>query len=394
MKRITILLDSIDIHPLSPVQITLPSLGSRKVSGQPAFAPTIMIFNGDSYQRHFMIPASTDRGGFRRASGRDIMDHVVAMDYDTVYFLLIGGVKGGDKNKIVNPAVQEQWREQNPFISVWGAGNPFIGGKIYVGHIIATYPIDNERFSTTLPSVRRDPLKDGDYPVRNLPEADQDKFTLQQKIVANRAPLKAANAEIETIEKARKVEASDKAAQVADRLAKLNKELGRKDDHPEYIRDVAAMRAELNDLTKKLKDANLSEVAVQLPLAGYQYIPPNTPMRQKIFLNDVTELEAGLVVEAFQRHTEKPYIGGKKSHGNGLVYRQYAVRVLTQDGYQDDGILTVTPFEGVTLEGSTVLHDAWTAWKTADKSKFNFKAIDLRDLPDASEDGETAEEVE
>lgn len=376
----SVLFKSEMIYPEQPVQITMPS-GYRSKNNEPAYAPTAIRFNNDTPVDHYLIPGSTPRGGYRRSTFAVCTDtcNIVALSIRAVNMNLVGGIMGSGKKKLVTPTEILNFLVQNPLIDLFGCGDPLlIPGRFYVGNIVSKYARISTRRDVRR-GVRRDPIKDGDYPFDDISKEGQETYSQTIKLIAERAPYQKAQ---KAIDKAGKIkDRSERAAKENEALEDLKKTL--KAINPKI--DVAKLSTddvahEIGRINRDIAGLGASDVSSQLPLPGYEVIPANAPMEQIMFLDEVRPERIGLVIEGMHRKGLRPFMGGHRGHGCGVLYQKFKVSILVdKDRYVDDCTFEIKPFVGVVIseeregDGNSIMAKCRQAWKDCDKSSFNFE---------------------
>lgn len=275
------------------------------------------------------FPASGIRGALRRAA----RDSLFALLKDTKWglvlhrLLTIGGVSTSGPENSINISAIQAFRERNPLISLFGATSgpniPWVEGCLSVGHAIPSQPFT----PLIVTGVRTDPVRRKPSEITMLDEASASAFNDICNASRTVSKLKRQIEDIEAdIKKARKASddalLSNKTQQVAD----LKKQL------------------------KQAVDIAGTSVSIQMPLSGYEAIPPMMPLNQRIVGRNLTMVELGLLVSALRRFAKDPLLGAHQAHGCGIVRCEWEVSVGDVKGK-----IILEPFVDMIIEGDELL---------------------------------------
>jgi hypothetical protein len=122
---------------------------------------------------------------------------------------------------------------------------------------------------------------------------------------------------------------------------------------------IAQLTEQIEKVAEQIEEAAAisgSSVSIQLPLSGYETIPPSMPLNQRIVARGVTLVELGLFVASLRKFAKDPLLGAHQAHGCGIVRCDWDVSVGDIKGK-----ITLEPFIDIIVEGddlSLLLIDA------------------------------------
>lgn len=329
--------------------------------------------------RYPCIPATTDRGALRRSGCRAVglMDSK-GVNIDDVFRHLVGGAKGKGNDRL-DPKHLPLFQENSPVLDLFGAGDPFLRGRISsYSDIVCEDPLPDGAayFGRAKAGVRRDPVKDGDFSYDNFAAADQAKYDMMLDLNAERGPYRKANRELATIHKKRNMNPDERQKKIDKVLGALADRLG----VPSITE--AEIEAKIKEDEKTRKEQDISSVALQMTQDPTDFIPCGSRMNHAFTVRDARDTTIGLMVEALHLHAvEKREYGGRRGQGGGgRLKRTYNVRVLEGRQWRNDCVLKVIPGEGAVIEanGDSVLKQCWAAFLEGIESKaFEFKAPEI-----------------
>ena len=298
--------------------------------------------------RRLMFPSTGLRGTLRRTA-RDAIRSAVArltgdekpFSLEQHYFLTLGGIKGEGEQDRSSVAHEAEWREKNPLLSVFGAGDAgflgFVQGRLNVGNAICVEASEPTIFS----GARTDDLYRDKTQIAYLSDADVENLVRQARGGKDRSSIQA---EIKKVDQARKAARRTGSAE-----------------------EVATLSARLESLQSDLdavkESSGTTDVSIGMPLAGWQAIPQGSVMDHAFHLIRSTQIELGLVLQALNRFALNPFIGAHFANGCGLVSGSWEVFEATLDGKRSLGRITLTPFEPLNIDGAE-LADAAKAFDT------------------------------
>ncbi len=230
----------------------------------------------------FLYSGNSFRGILRDCAAKYLLDRLggVAVPLETFHLLFSGGSIGGEQSLDIDQA--RMYRKVLPAFSIFGGGvgNQIMEGKLKIGSM---YPLVAE-CQRVLPEKYRNP------------EAPSWKKWTYEKSYTRRDDSKQENlrqyiAEAEN-----------------DGLLDAGKQ-------PELLTDG---QGQPEKKKKKEKDGPATQMryTVELLAAG-------AAMYQRIYLQDMTELELGAFVSALDEFSKAPFLGGKSGTGHGLCEIEY-----------------------------------------------------------------------
>lgn len=312
--------------------------------------------------RRLMFPSSGLRGTLRRAA-RDAIRSAVSritgdekpFSLEQHYFLTLGGIKGGGEQDRSSVAHEAEWREKNPLLSVFGAGDAgflgFVQGRINVSNAICVEASEPTIFS----GARTDDLYRDKSQVAYLTDADVDNLVRQARGGRDRSSVQA---------EIKKVDAARKTAR-------------RKGSAEEVATLSARLEALQADLDAVKESSGTSDVSIGMPLAGWQAIPQGSAMDHSFHLIRSTQVELGLVLQALNRFALHPFIGAHFASGCGLVSGSWEVFEASLTGKRSLGRITLTPFEPLAIDGQELVNtfNAFDAFMEEKSWDFQIPAV-------------------
>ena len=329
-----------ELQAESPIAINPPDIRKKRGSDQPQTLPVMSVFLDHGYVETVYIPASSIRGALRRCALQVVRDALIAasgertpLDLETHYFLSIGGVKGREKEDKLNLTKQMERRRRNPLISLFGAGDPWVQGRL-----------------CTHSAIPKTPLTLAATPVINGVRSDD--FMRSPDRLTFMAPDQVARWLLMR-------EQTSEVAAVKTRSRQLRRAIAQAN------RNGDASQAQ--DLAEELKQAegtiHSSANPVNLPLAGYHAIPKGARMDHSFMLINADLVEIGLFLASLKRFAALPLLGGHRNHGCGLISASWTLFLRHADGIEQQGELRLAPYSELTLDGAgELLRAAEQAW--------------------------------
>lgn len=271
-------------------------------------------------------------GGLRGTMRRRAVDLVRAtlmessgtspFSLDDHYYLVLGGVKGDDKEDKADIVNSEARRKANPIIGLFGAGDPWQQGRLYVSHAI---PSSSTVEVEAVRGARVDDFARSGDNLRVLSPDEQQEWLKIARINALR---------------------SAKAKEQTTVAAKLKDKKTVEDERKALDAQYKALEAEIEAFGKESGYTN----AINRPLDGYEIIPQFTQMQHSLTLSFANENEIGLLISTLRFWALDPWIGAHRSHGCGVVSGNWDVSMRVGHGrsYDSIGSVTMAAFEGVT----------------------------------------------
>ncbi len=309
---------------------------------QPVPVPSTTTAKG----RRLMFPSTGLRGTLRRAA-RDVIRSAVSritgdekpFSLEQHYFLTLGGIKGAGEQERSSVAHEADWREKNPLLSVFGAGDAgflgFVQGRINVSNAICVEASEPTIFS----GARTDDLYRDKSQIAYLSDADVDNLIRQARGGKDRSSIQAEINKVDAARKtARRTGATEELAALSARLETLQADL---------------------DAVKE--SSGTTDVSIGMPLAGWQAIPQGSVMDHSFHLIRSTQIELGLVLQSLNQFALHPFVGAHFANGCGLVSGGWEVFEATLTGKRSLGRITLTPFEPLAIDGQELV-DAFKAF--------------------------------
>lgn len=273
------------------------------------------------------FPGSGLRGTLRRRAV-DLVRSVLTEDGQPPfnlkdhYYLVLGGVKGDEKEDKADIVGADARRRANPILGLFGAGDPWQQGRLYVSHAV---PSDDVSIQALRGARVDDFARSGDK-LQILSEEEQQKWLHMAKIT-NARSKKAA--EVDSIE----ADLANKKKDLSDAKKK------------ELTKRMEALEAEIKEMSASSGFSN----AINRPLDGYEVIPQGAVMSQSLTLSFGNMMEVGLLIGALKFWALDPWIGAHKSHGCGVVSGHWGVSIRRgyEPEYRPFGSVTMTAFEGI-----------------------------------------------
>lgn len=324
MKNTYIIKGTIEsVEPLATASKDLID-NSKRINGANSPIP-IPSFDTEEGKRLY-FPATGLRGTLRRAL-RDILRRNLierganGLLLDEHYFLTLGGIKGAGADQRSTVKQEEEWRNRNVLLSLFGAGDAgvlnFVTGKASIGNAIcgsSTRPM-------TISGARTDDLFRNRDGISFLVDSEVDELIAR-------------------------AEGNAKASVIRKQVGTKEMELRKAKRDGTDISGIEAELSKLNDkLTATLKDSNAASVSVGMPLSGFQAIPPFTTMDHTIKLFNATPLELGGMLAALNEFSMNPTVGAHKSTGCGEIKAQYEVTKVTPQGLASIATIKVGGYE-------------------------------------------------
>ncbi len=109
-----------------------------------------------------------------------------------------------------------------------------------------------------------------------------------------------------------------------------------------------ALRGKLAELEARLKtvkeESGSGDVAIGMPLAGWQAIPQGQEMDHRMILKRSSQVELGLLLAALDEFARFPVIGAHYATGCGLVSAEWEFFEVGEDGRRSIGRAGFEPF--------------------------------------------------
>lgn len=303
---------------------TCPPGTPKKGENAPAPLPKMTV--GGTLTPYF--PGGGIRGTMRRRAvdlvRTTLMESTGSSPFslDDHYYLVLGGIKGDDKEDKADIVGAEARRQANPIIGLFGAGDPWQSGRLYVSHAVpSTSTIEVE----AVRGARVDDFARSGDNLRVLSLEEQQEWLKIARINALR---------------------SAKAKEQKSVAAKLRDKKIVEDERKALDAQYKALEAEIKAFGEESGYTN----AINRPLDGYEIIPQGTEMQHSLTLSFANENEIGLLISMLRFWALDPWIGAHRAHGCGIVSGVWDVSVRVGYGasYEPKGSVTMTPFGGIT----------------------------------------------
>lgn len=356
-KKLTLLLRG-TITAEQPLTTTPPHVKSR--DKEPKHLPTMsMLINGmrDAYP---YFPAPGIKGKLRRAAVAHIRENLIErtgnekpFGRNQHYLLTTGGnlSKGQQDASARDPMRDQKIRAQNPLLSLFGAGNPFVSGRISIGHALPFEPIKVD----VIGGVRTDDLVRNPENLDYLSVESIDGFYQTTLLNAEKSKLKAALSKT----KIRSKMTDEEKSAVIDKQKQLS--------------------SEIEAIENELTDIGSSTVSNQLPLDGYEVMPIGTQLAHQISIRNGTVDEIGLFLHALENYARDPIIGGHIANGCGEISMDYTVYLKDTplSAFKEIGKISLNKMIGLSIEcESGFLQNAAVSFETS-FDDFDFSEIEI-----------------
>lgn len=282
--------------------------------------------------QHLMFPSTGIRGKFRRSLRDVFREKLIELTgnpkpftLDQHYMLTLGGVKDDSDSDKATIAMEAEYREKNPLISMFGAGAAgnlgFVTGRLQVSNAICVEAAEPIRFT----GARTDDLYRDTDQINYL--TDDDVQSLIQRAEGNRdaSKIRGEIRQAETKVKALKKKGSAEELVVANGI-------------------LEALKAKLD---KVLDDSGASSVSVGMPLSGWQAIAAGSVMDHQMTLTQGTQVELGALMAMLEQFSLNPILGAHYANGCGEVKGSWDVYRAARGGKQLLGSISFEPYEGV-----------------------------------------------
>ncbi len=290
--------------------------------------------------RRLMFPATGIRGKMRRTLRDVLREALIKRTGDEKpltlrqhYMLTLGGVKGTEEIDRASVAHQALWRDKNPLLSLFGAGDAgdlgFMTGRLSVGNAIC--------IDSCEPSVFSGARSDDVYRDRQQLEF------LSEGEIATLISMSQGNRDRSVIDGKLK-----KALAALKKLAKSGSDLS---GIEKLQAEVAGYESEL----ERMKGATQENISVSagMPLAGYEAIPVGSKMSHRMILSNANLVELGALLASIEQMSLSPLLGGHIAQGCGLTSMSWEVFSVRQgEGKRSIGSVSFEPFAGaLTMQG-------------------------------------------
>jgi hypothetical protein len=324
------------IQPLTSTPISLAK--RSKDMERPMMVPRTYIGG----EERLMIQASAYRGSLRRGGvgycrllAQKAKGTELPFKLNDHFFNSVGGLKGSGEQDRNSPEWLDNLRTTNPLISLFGAGDPFIPGRLTTSDLTTQETVKPVIYE----GVRSNDFSRNPDNLKLLSHQDQkDLYTLMDGVTEQSKMKK------------------DKA-----RLEKEIKKSGiSESEHETKKLELKAV----NEALELIKEVT-GGVPIQNPLTGYETIPQGTILDSKMTVHHAEQVEIGFLLAILEAFSYYPIVGGKIAHGRGEISLKYDVTVAEYGkGSKVVGTVEMKPYEGivVTENDSDYLSKAQEAW--------------------------------
>jgi CRISPR type IV-associated protein Csf2 len=337
--------------------ITRPDSAKDK---NPLSPLSMNIVVNDTMVKTPVIPGETIKGLLRGVAYAICVEAATTINpdeklksLDSLYRQTLGGLEFVKKAKTIGGDVG--LRAKEPILSLFGAANPKMTGRIRVEPAIARNANTIEGMGL-LSGTRRDPVTTNLDLADMLSEEDKAKWARQAVIVSAYSKAKS---DVDSIERRMKsLKFKVEKGNVSQELA--NGEL----EKLQVDRDVA--EAEVNLITEDPEFKN----AIARPIPDRKAAPIGTVFDHLFEVQKANEVEIGLFFAALATWSIQPRIGGGATIGFGRLAGDYTIEMLTGTGPTRDRVWAPAgrfSFGGDKPSGFADLHpdlvSAQAAWR-------------------------------
>lgn len=296
------------VRALTDLSMTLPN--APHTSGRPKPVPRMFVMEGGAPVERLYMNAGTFRGSLRDAAFRLVRDDLQArnggepvLTLSDTLLMAKGGVKSEGKESY-SPTLQNTIRANNPHLSLFGASEPWIKGRLSVSHLVSNVsPEHVNRHSGVRKKLNASHLE-------ALPAQELAEYLTEDRLNNQRSVLKREKEQLEE-------EIKKKSAKVDGVTVSLEPA------------EVKARENRLTEVVNEIKEISAqtkSTVSMLMPLEGYEAIPQGAEMSSEITIQYTNEIEVGLFLLALEKFAiEEGTLGGHIAHGLGRVSGQWAV---------------------------------------------------------------------
>lgn len=306
-------------------------------------------------QAHF--PGRGIRGKLRRCTLAAVNAALIraagapVLTVEDWFYNSVGGVKGtGDEDKADLLAVRAR-RMANPLISLFGSGQPWMNGRLAVGHAVPTVPLT----PVVQAGIRSDDFMRDAAGLELLAPGEAERWL--SMAVASSARSKA--------------KAVGKSAERDLRRARRGSDEG-------LVQEAEGRLARSQATAAEADGKALSSVSILMPLEGYEVIPRGTELAHDIRLANATAIEFGLFLAGMREFSLDPRLGAHLAEGCGTIEGRWTVHVREETSWSFAlaGEIGLSPLDGLTISAD-VASRALAAWDEARETiaeRFDFRA--------------------
>lgn len=264
-----------------------PSLAKSNKDKGPTPVPSYVNESG----RFLFMPGAGMRSKLRGAACSLIFDALALrgakqLSLTDAQLNRVGGIKQVGSEPAIRVEDYLAMIAANPIVGLFGASTPWVAGKVSMGHISCKTP-DVEPM--VVDGVRANIFRREPGMVEYLAPGSMDEYMADVNKTKAYSAIK---------------------AEMKDLLRSAAKARG--DERKDIQTKIAA-------LEKRVKDDDLKHVSSQMPLEGYQSIPPGSTLEQNITLAGVTQIELGCFLASMRAFSQNPVLGAHAAHGAGVI---------------------------------------------------------------------------
>jgi hypothetical protein len=331
----------------SPILITRPEQGDAPL--------TMNVIRNQALTQAYVIPGETIKGLLRSAAyalcvdaGR--LEGDLKVSLEQFYRQTLGGLSFASETRELGS--DASIRQEEPLLSLFGAANPRITGRIVVHHALAQAALGGPQGDGIglPPGTRRDGVTARPEFAELLGAEDRALWSRQNTIVSS---LSEAN---------RKVEDAKRILGRARRTEGV---------------DIKPLEAELETAQAEvaaIKAAPEFQHSVQRPIPTKNAAPAGTVYDHSIEVVDGSLAEIGLLFAVLELWSLTPRIGGGKTTGYGQIEARYAIECLSEAPLSRDrtwvgaGAITIGGAGPVIETSDSILLGAVSAWRDLESS--------------------------
>ena len=232
----------------------------------------------------------------------------------------VGGVKGRGAEVRVGLTARAAYLDGDPFLSLFGAGSSPIGwihSRLDVGAALPDEPTQ----PILVKGVRSDATTD---PMLLKVLDPHERPAVLEGQAANRSRSQA-------------------AAERRELTRRIRQEKKAKHDTTELERALDAAHQAEQEAVRTQSKLLGSDVSLQMPLPGYEAIPPGTVLNHRMFLKHVVEEQTALLMGGLERFAEDPRFGARRAQGCGRVSVAYEVKRIDGTHAHPVGTVSIDP---------------------------------------------------
>lgn len=305
---------------------------------------------------HLKLFASGWRGALRRAAEtlawvyeqKKLGNNDIPFKLNERFYNLVGGIKPKGKETQYSPDWYVTTRQKNLIISLFGASDPFMTGRASISGLVSTEPVEPEVY---------DGIRTVDF-VRNPDKLQELSKEDQETLYAM-------------------LGGQSQQSELKKKLEKLENELKKSKGDLEKEAELSSKISDIKDSLGVVQEVT-GGVPLQAIYGGYEAIPEDTQLTNRISIFQATDNELGFFLAILDAFSYYPYLGGKRNHRCGQVSGQFVVSESSLGNPKKElGVIKFDAFEGLAIvkEGKEMpLSKALKGWeKACEEEVFEFK---------------------